>query len=97
MPSRPITDHDEIRRWATSVDAVPVEVIGGFHDGEPAILRFTFGTASEAEPTLRPISWESFFAQFDLLGLALAFDGENSYEFVQIEEKSPYRFEGKPV
>jgi hypothetical protein len=97
MPIQPVTDHKEILRWAKARNAVPVEVVPRAFDGEPAILRFVFGEVPEDQSEMRAISWESFFAQFDLLGLALAFDGGHQYELVQIEEKSAYRFGGKPV
>ena len=97
MPMKPVTDHKEILRWAKARNAVPVEVVPRAFDSEPAILRFVFGEAPKDQTELREISWESFFAQFDLLGLALVFEGDRQYELVQIEEKSAYRFEGKPV
>lgn len=97
MTVKPTTNHKEILRWAKSNGAIPVEVTRFVHDGEPAILQFVFGEVPKKQPELRPISWESFFAQFDLLGLALAVDGGREYELVRIEEKSDNRFEGKPV
>ena len=87
----PVTDHEEIRRWAAANNAVPAEVFPHVFESEPAILRFIIGSAPAAQPELRPISWESFFAQFDLLGLAFV------SQLLQIEEKSAYRFEGKPI
>ncbi len=96
MAVKPTTDHKEILRWAKANNATPVEVTP-LHDGQPAILRFVFGDVPKDHIELRPLSWESFFAQFDLLGLALVFDGNRRYELVQIEEKSAHRFEGKVV
>lgn len=74
-----------------------MEVTPHVLDGQPAILRFVFGGVPKDQTELRPISWESFFAQFDLMGLALAFDDNRQYELVQIEERSAYRFQGKPM
>ncbi len=70
MPlSRRISDHDEIRRWAASCQAVPAEVSAGEH--APPILRFMFLDGSPNQPELTPIAWEDFLAKFDLLGLVL--------------------------
>jgi hypothetical protein len=97
MQRKPITDHDEIRRWATVTQAIPVEVNPRKFDGQPAILRFVFGEVPKGQHEMREISWDSFFAQFDLLGLALVFNEDRQYELVQIEERSAYRFQGKPI
>ena len=97
MAVKPTTDHREILRWAKANNATPVEVNAAKHDGEPAILRFVFGELPKDHAEFRPTSWESFFAQFDLLGLAMVFDGDRRYELLQIEERSAYRFEGKVV
>jgi hypothetical protein len=91
----PTTDHEEIRRWAANHHAVPVEVAIQSYDGRPARLRFTYGKPSAAQNDLRPISWDSFFAVFDLLGLALVYNDTPRYELLQIEHKSTRRFEGK--
>ncbi len=91
MLSRPITDHDEIRQWAVSCKAVPAEVSPDQHDGKSPILQFMFLDGSLNRPELTPISWEDFFAKFDLLGFALAYEDNRSekpsktYELRQIE------------
>jgi hypothetical protein len=64
-----ITDHDEIRQWAASCQAVPAEASAG--QQAPAILRFMFLDGSPNQPELTPIAWEDFLAKFDLLGLVL--------------------------
>ena len=94
----PITDHGAILRWAEAHDARPAAVRPRTFDSEPAVLKFVFGPASEAEPELNVISWEEFFVMFDLLGLALVYDGSDNsnYELLQVEQRSAYRFEGKP-
>jgi hypothetical protein len=70
-PTRRITDHDEIRRWAASCQAVPAEVSTGEHDSQLPDLRFMFLDGSPNQPQLTPIAWEDFLAKFDLLGLVL--------------------------
>lgn len=93
----PTTNHDEIRRWAAATNAAPAEVLPYFFDSEPAILRFVFGPVpvAEGQPAWRAISWESFFAQFDLMGLALVYDGARpDYELLQRESESAYRNPG---
>ena len=66
-------------------------------DSEPARLHFVFGKAAVDEKDLKAISWEHFFAVFDLLGLALVYDETPRFEFLQVEKRSAYTFQGKPV
>lgn len=66
-------------------------------DSEPARLHFVFGKTAVSPKELKSISWEQFFAVFDLLGLALVYDESPRFEFLQVEERSVYRFEGKPM
>ena len=95
--NQPTTDHKAIRCWADARGAVPAEVSPRKFDGEPAILRFLFKNASSLPQEMKEISWDHFFALFDLMGLSFAGDGDNEYELLQIEAKSVYRFEGKPM
>jgi hypothetical protein len=74
-PSRRITDHDEIRQWAALCQAVPAEVSAGEEDSRLPSLRFMFLDGSPNQPQLTPIAWEDFLAKFDLLGLALLWEG----------------------
>ena len=92
----PTTDHREIRLWAQGCQATPVEVHTRIHDGEPAQLRFIFGELARAatEEELRPISWEQFFAMFDVLELAMVYDQGRQYELLQTN-KRPLVQEGK--
>ena len=94
---RPTRDHDEIRQWAASRNAVPAERKPRTFDSEPAILTFLFEEKREAMEDVAEISWEHFFALFDLMGLSLVHDDDGMFELLQIEKRSPYRFEGKPV
>ena len=93
----PTTDHAEILRWADSRGAVPAEIRPLKFDGEPAVLSFLFGDLGEQKGELGVISWEQFFALFDLMGLSLVYDNDDEYELLQIEAKSVYRFGGKPM
>lgn len=90
MPlSRRITTHQEIREWAASCQAIPAEVSPGGEGGQSPNLQFMFLDGSPNQPEITPISWEDFFARFDLEGLVLACEeipsGEpsKSYELVR--------------
>ncbi len=87
----PTSDHGEIFAWAHKHDAVPAEVRPRIFDSEPAILHFLFGSAKAGLPEIRPISWESFFAQFDLMGLAMVYDDSPTFQILQNETASIYR------
>ena len=85
----PTTDQDEIRRWAEANRAIPAEVMPHVFNSEPAILRFLIGGPAGGTAELRPISWDSFFAQFALLGLVFVYEPDRPvYELLQIEKKS---------
>ena len=85
----PTRDHDEIRQWADRFGAVPAEIKPRKFDGQPSILYFLFGEAGQGTPELQPISWESFFAQFDLLRLAFAYDAETPrFNIVKVEKSA---------
>lgn len=61
----PVTDHDEIRRWAEARGGRPAKVDPG---GEGGVLRFDFG---EKEEALTEIGWDEFFRIFDDSDLAV--------------------------
>ena len=85
----PTRNHKIIRQWALDHDAVPAEITPLKFDSIPAILTFLLGKARDGTPEIHPISWDSFFAQFDLLGLAFAFDVNSlRFDLVQIEKPS---------
>ena len=92
----PTTDHAEIRRWADRQRAAPMEIQQHVFDSEPSRLHFVFGKTTVDPRELKAISWEQFFAVFDLLGLALVYD-DTQFEFLQVEKRSAYRFDGKPM
>lgn len=81
----PTADHREIRRWAERHDAVPAEIRLYKFDSQPSVLHFLFGPAKGGTAELRPISWEDFFARFDLMGLAMVFDETPFFEILQVE------------
>lgn len=82
----PTQDHDLIRSWGARVHAVPAEVLPALIDGEPTQLHFLFGGAAAGTSELRPISWEEFFARFDLLNLSLAFEVDGKrFQIVRVE------------
>ena len=84
----PTRDHDQIRKWANCHSANPAEIRRLKYDGEPAILTFIVGNPSIARPDIYPISWASFFAQFDLLNLSMAFDKETPrFNIVKVEKR----------
>ena len=85
----PTQNHKIIRHWALDHDAVPAEITPLKFDSAPAILTFLIGKTKGGTPEIHPISWDSFFAQFDLLGLAFAFDvNSQQFDLVQIEKPS---------
>ena len=85
----PTRDHAEIRIWAARHNAVPAEIMPRAFDSQPAVLHFLTGDATKGTPELRPISWESFFAQFDLLGLSFTYDENTSrFDLVRVEQQA---------
>lgn len=85
----PTRNHKIIRHWALTRDATPAEISPLKFDGQPAVLTFLMGDAKGGTPEIRPISWDSFFAQFDLLELSFAFDQQSTqFDLVRVE-KSP--------
>lgn len=83
----PIRDHKQIRQWAAKQNAIPAEIRPRTFNSEPAVLTFILGSPNKAQPEIFPVSWESFFAQFDLLGLALAYDDNTPrFEIVQFNQ-----------
>ena len=82
----PIRDHEVIRQWAARHSAVPAEIKPRKFDGEPAILWFLFDSRGSEE--IVAITWENFFALFDLLGLHMMVDETPYFELVHTQ-KSP--------
>jgi len=94
----PTNDHDKIRQWAAVYGAVPVEIATLLHDGEPTKVGFLFTRGEKSAPELKPISWEHFFALFDLLALAFVYDDAqpDQYELLQTEGKVRSTFSAGP-
>lgn len=67
--AHPLTDHDEIRRWAEARDATPSSV-KGTGDGRSPMIRLDFPGYS-GEESLEPISWDQWFDKFDANDLVL--------------------------
>ena len=68
--ARPITDHDEIRRWAGERGARPARVRGTGSDDDIGMIRLDFPGYSGGE-SLEEISWDDWFEKFDDSKLAL--------------------------
>jgi hypothetical protein len=80
--AHPLTDHDEIRRWAEERGAVPSRVLGTGGGEDPGMIRLDFPGYS-GEESLEEIGWDDWFEKFDENGLALmvqdiASDGQKS-------------------
>ena len=90
----PTVDRAEIRQWAVVNGALPVEVTMLAHDGAPSKIGFVFPGGGTRQPEFKPISWENFFALFDLMGLSSVYDEARpaAYELLQIEAKAPTGF-----
>jgi hypothetical protein len=68
--SRPLTDHNEIRRWAEDRGAHPACVRGTGDSGDTGMIRLDFPGYS-GQGKLEEISWDDWFDKFDESGLAL--------------------------
>ncbi len=90
--SSPTRDHREIRAWAQKQGIVPVEVMPERVDHEPGRLSLVPAASLTAEIKDALITWEDFFAKFDLMGLACVYDtGVSGFnQILQTQGKSPY-------
>ncbi len=86
----PTADHDKILDWAKRHHAIPAEVRTLKFDSQPSVLRFLFNELRSGTPDLRPITWEDFFARFDLLNLSVLLDEAPGFEFVEVEQPHPF-------
>lgn len=73
------TDHDTIRNWAEERGGRPAHV-EGTEDGDSGLLRIDFSD----DDSLKDISWDGFFEEFEENDLALVYqdetdEGEESY------------------
>jgi hypothetical protein len=68
--AHPLTDHDEIRRWAEERNAKPSCVKGTGGKDDTGMIRLDFPGYSGGD-SLQEISWEEWFQKFDENDLAL--------------------------
>jgi ferritin-like metal-binding protein YciE len=68
--AHPLTDHEEIRRWAEDRNAKPACVRGTGGGGDTGMIRLDFPGYSGRE-SLEEISWDDWFEKFDANNLAL--------------------------
>ncbi len=71
------TDHDVIRQWAESRNAVPATVDGTEHGEHLGVLRFTF-PGGDGGDRLRQVSWEEWLDTFDYRRLNFIYQEERS-------------------
>ncbi|MGI4826585.1 MAG: hypothetical protein ACRYFU_00075 [Janthinobacterium lividum] len=82
----PTCDHNEIRRWATKHGAVPALLT---HAAEPIGIDFLFGYEQAKPEGILPVTWETFFARFDVLGLSMAYDAQTRrFELLRVDTRS---------
>jgi hypothetical protein len=60
---------------------------------EPMVLRMMLPQMAADRKDIRVLTWEEFFAKFDLLGLTFVYEDNNSgyNELLQIDSRNPYR------
>jgi hypothetical protein len=75
--AQPLTDHDEIRRWAEQRGAKPTCVKGTGDRDDPGMIRLDFPGWSGAD-SLQEISWDEWFKAFDDNNLALIVQDKTS-------------------
>jgi hypothetical protein len=75
--SRVLTEHHEIRGWAEQRGARPSTVRKTYSDDNKGIIRLDFPGYSGAE-SLKEISWDEWFEDFDSRNLALVVQDETA-------------------
>lgn len=86
------TDHEIIRNWILERNGVPAVVRDASgEDGEGGVLRLTFGKLNEKD--MERISWNEFFAIFDIRRLRFRYEdrasegsAEFSYAFESVDQ-----------
>ena len=76
--SRPLTDHDEIRKWAEARKGKPAAVKGTGAKGDIGMIRLDFPGYTGADK-LEEISWDDFFEKFDAEKLAFLYQEESNF------------------
>lgn len=69
-------EHWRIQKWAHENSATPAQIKAQRYDSEPAPLTFLFGAVDVTETDVFPITWEVFFAYFDLLQLFMTWEAD---------------------
>jgi hypothetical protein len=80
--AHPVTDHDEIRKWAEKHGGRPSKVDT---NGEGGILRLDF---QDQDENLTEISWDEFFEIFEESKLALLLSSEGESRFNKFVSRS---------
>ena len=75
--ANPITDHEQIQRWAEERGAHPACVKGTGGKGDTGMIRLDFPGYS-GEESLQPVSWDEWFEKFDERNLALIVQDETA-------------------
>src|SRR4051794_17578966 len=75
--AHPLTDHENIRRWAEEREAKPACVKGTGGKGDVGMIRLDLPGFSGAK-SLQPISWDEWFRSFDENELALLVQDETA-------------------
>jgi hypothetical protein len=75
--ARPLTEHDEIRRWAEERNAKPAHVKRTGGGDDVGMIRLDFPGYSGSE-SLEEISWDDWFEKFDERNLALLVQEETA-------------------
>src|ERR1051326_1929313 len=75
--ARPLTDHDEILRWAEERNARPACVRDTANNGDVGMIRLDFPGYSGGQ-SLDELSWDDWFQKFDESNLALLVQDETA-------------------
>ena len=70
----PTTDHAEIRAWAEAQGIVPANVEPNPIDAEPVSMSLLHKITAAETAFVKEMTWEDFFARFDVLKLTLVYD-----------------------
>jgi hypothetical protein len=86
----PTTNHTEIQGWASLQGIVPVNMAPQIVDSEPARMSLLHKMTVNEKAFVQEMTWEDFFARFDLLRLTLVYDDATVFnEILQVEAEDP--------